>query len=402
MNILSVLTAYPPAIGGAQLHTHQIMRELAARHRVQVASFWGRRRTDWLLGTTLLAPLHPDSYSIDGIAVQQLALSLRQRLAALPWVAGYYGVKRAAIARLAAQLAPQLQRIMPDADVVHCARIGREPLAFAALEVARWRGVPFVLAPYHHPRWVGWNYRALHDLYRAADGVLVLTSVERDELAALGVRSERIFVVGAAPTLPPSADGARFRAAHAIPPDAPLVLFLGQKYRYKGWGLLLEAAPLVWQRHPAARFAFVGPPSPASTRAFARVRDPRIVELGAVSEGEKADALAACTAFCLPSSQESFGMVYLEAWALAKPVVALDIPALREVIDDGADGFRVPPGDAVALAERLSQLLADPALAARMGAAGQRKAQDRFTWPKVAAAVEAAIEQLRAPAAESQ
>jgi hypothetical protein len=99
-------------------------------------------------------------------------------------VASYYGAKRTAIARLAAQLAPQLLRIMPDPDVVHCARIGREPLAFAALQVARLCGVPFVLAPYHHPRWVGWNYRALHALYRAADGVLALTSVERDELVA--------------------------------------------------------------------------------------------------------------------------------------------------------------------------------------------------------------------------
>ncbi|MBC8074614.1 MAG: glycosyltransferase family 4 protein, partial [Chloroflexales bacterium] len=359
MNILAALTVYPPAIGGAQLHTHQIMRQLAAHHHVQVASFWSRRRTDWLLGTTLLAPLRPEAYSFEGIAVQQLTLGLRQRFVALPWVLGYYGVKYAAIAQLAAQLAPQLLRMMPAADIVHCARIGREPLAFAALGVARQRGVPFVLAPYHHPRWKGWNYRALHALYRAADGVLALTSVERDELVALGVRPERIFIVGAAPNLPPSADGMRFRAGHSIPPDAPFVLFLGQKYRYKGWSLLLDAAPRVWQHHPNAHFVFVGPRSGASKRAFVRVRDPHIIELDTVSEQEKADALASCTAFCLPSSQESFGMVYAEAWSYGRPVVALDIPALRAVIDDGVDGFRVPPGDATALAARLVALLSD-------------------------------------------
>jgi glycosyltransferase involved in cell wall biosynthesis len=398
VNILTALTVYPPAIGGAQLHTHQIMRRLGARHHVQVASFWSRRRTDWLLGTTLLAPLRPEAYEVDGVQVRQLGLSARQRLAAAPWVASYYGAKRTAIARLAAQLAPQLLRIMPDPDVVHCARIGREPLAFAALQVARLCGVPFVLAPYHHPRWVGWNYRALHALYRAADGVLALTSVERDELVALGVAAERIFVVGAAPNLPPTADGARFRSAQAIPDDAPMVLFVGQKYRYKGWQLLLDAAPRVWQQHPATRFVFVGPRSRSSQRAFANNRDARIIELGAVSEQEKADALHASTVFCLPSSQESFGMVYAEAWSYGRPVVSLDIPALRAVIDDGVDGFRVAPGDPALLAARLSLLLGDRERAARMGSAGQQKARARYSWDRVAAATEAAYDQLRAAA----
>ena len=68
-NILCTITSYPPAIGGAQSHTHELMRRLAQRHRVTVASFWDRNRTDWLLGTTLTAPLQPRSYTLDGVSV---------------------------------------------------------------------------------------------------------------------------------------------------------------------------------------------------------------------------------------------------------------------------------------------------------------------------------------------
>jgi glycosyltransferase involved in cell wall biosynthesis len=393
MNILAVLTAYPPAIGGAQIHTHQVLRLLARGHRVQVASFWERRRTDWLLGTTLMAPLRPRAYEQEGVPVRQIALTLPERLALWPWVLGYYALKPQAIRRIAALLAPQLDALLPVIDIVHCARIGREPLAYAALAVARARRVPFVLAPYHHPRWVGWNYGPLHELYRAADGVLALTGAEREQLAALGVRRERIFVVGAAPNVLPGADGGVFRRRHGLG-AGPLVLFIGQKYTYKGWGLLLEAAPAVWTRHPAARFVFIGPRSRASRRAFERQRDGRVLELDTVSEAEKAEALAACTLFCLPSSQESFGMVYAEAWSMGRPVIGLDIPALREVIDDGVDGFRAPPGDAGALADRILALLDDPARAAAMGAAGQQKVRARYTWERVAAATEAVYRAL--------
>jgi glycosyltransferase involved in cell wall biosynthesis len=159
--------------------------------------------------------------------------------------------------------------------------------------------------------------------------------------------------------------------------------------------MLLQSAPLVWQQHPTARFVFVGPPSSASQRAFAGSNEPRILELGAVSEQEKADALAACTIFCLPSSQESFGMVYAEAWQMGRPVVGLDIPALREVIDHEVNGLRIARPDAKELVSALIRLLDDPAWADSLGRAGRAKVQSSFSWKTVAEATEAAYEALR-------
>jgi glycosyltransferase involved in cell wall biosynthesis len=121
--------------------------------------------------------------------------------------------------------------------------------------------------------------------------------------------------------------------------------------------------------------------------------DPRIVEMDAVSLEEKTDALAGCDLLCVPSSQESFGGVYVEAWALGKPVIAVDTPATRELIDSGHDGLVVTQ-DSRSVAEAIARLLDDPAVAARMGSAGKEKVQQQFQWPIVAQRVAAVYQEL--------
>ncbi len=272
-------------------------------------------------------------------------------------------------------------------DLVHNGRIGREGLSFASLSLARKRGVPFVLTPVHHPRWGTWLHRHYQRLYRDADAVIALTEGERELIVRLGVDERRVFVTGMGPVLAESGDGERFRAAHQLG-DYPLVLFLGQKYAYKGVAALLEAAALVWRRCPEARFAFVGPRTRYSRRLFAGVDDRRIVELAPVDLQAKTDALAACQVLCVPSVQESFGGVYTEAWSLGKPVIGGDIAAVRSVIEDGQDGY-VTAQQAEPVAERLLWLLERPEAAQAMGARGRAKVAASFTWPRLAALTEA-------------
>lgn len=97
----------------------------------------------------------------------------------------------------------------------------------------------------------------------------------------------------------------------------------------------------------------------------------------------KTDALAACTLLCVPSTQESFGGVYTEAWSFAKPVIGCDIPAVAEVISQGVDGFLVPQ-ESQSIAETISQVLLANNLAASLGIAGQRKVEEKFTWQRLA------------------
>jgi glycosyltransferase involved in cell wall biosynthesis len=383
IRLLCTITAYPPSTGGAQLYLHHLLMH-SASVQPEVVSFWDRNRSDWLMGTTLCAAPHDLRYELDGVPVDRLGLGWAEKARAVPAVAGYYGATRRAAAALARPLLDRLRPRARRADVVHCVRVGREPLALASEAAAREAGRPFVFTPLHHPRWGGWRHRVYIDLYRRADRVIALTEAEKATLVDLGVRPDAIAVVGVGPIVAEQPDPAGFRSRHAV--EGPLVLFLGQHFRYKGFAALLAAAPRVWRRHPEVTFAFVGPPVGRSERAF-RDADPRVRRLGIVDLQVKTDALAACDVLCVPSTQESFGTVLTEAWSFGKPVVGGDCPATREVVDDGVDGLLVAQ-DADAIAERLTWLLDHGDDARRMGEAGRSKVEQQYAWPVLAGAIE--------------
>ncbi len=380
MNILYTLTAYPPSIGGAQLHAHFLAQELALRHDVQIASQWDSNRTDWLVGSTLRAPRRARDYMIDGISVHRIGLSMLEKARLAPWVLVYYPLMRIALPQLSACLERHLQGFAARADVIHNVRIGREALSYSSLGVARKCDVPFVLTPLHHPRWTGWRYRMFLELYTRADLVLALTNAEKAVLTSLGVPDERITVTGIGPVLAENADSASFLCRHGI--DGPMVLFLGQHYTYKGYRQVLEAATSVWKHVPETHFVFAGPPVGRSEECFKAIEDRRVHRLGKVSLQEKTDALAACALLCVPSMQESFGGVYTEAWNLSKPVIACDIPAVSEVVNDDINGYLVRQ-DRDEIADRIVYLLGNPQRAQAMGKAGRCKVEERYTWQRL-------------------
>ena len=391
MNLLYTITAYPPSIGGAQTCFHELARRLAHRHQLRVCAHWAQTRTDWLLGTTLLAPHEEGAYTLDGVPVHLISLSPAERWEALPLVMGYYAFQGAAITGIANKILDHLGQVAGSPDLIHNGRIGREGLSFASWRLARNLGVPFVLTPFHHPWWSGWLHRHYLDLYRQADALIALTESERETLIGLGVEPQRVFVTGMGPVLAETADAESFRRRHSL--QGPIVLFLGQKYRYKGVAALLAAAPAVWARFPDAAFLFIGPRTRYSRRLFAQHRDRRIVELDAVDLQCKTDALAASTVLCLPSTQESFGAVFPEAWSMGKPVIGGDSPAVRQVIHDGNDGYVVSQ-DPAAIAERIVYLLERPEIRQEMAARGQSKVQARYTWEHLARQTEAVYEAI--------
>lgn len=397
MKLLHTLTAYPPFIGGAQLHQHLLAQQLHEKHKVQAISFWDANRTDWLLGTTLKAHAAPRDYTLEDIAVHRLGFSWCDKLRMAPWLPLYYPLMSAALPPISQVIARHLTPFARTTDLIHNVRIGREGLTYASWQVARQQDIPFVFTPVHHPRWVGWRYRAYIDLYKQADAIIALTPSERQTLINLGVKDDKIHVTGVGPVLAERADGEAFRNRHQI--HGPMILFLGQHYPYKGYQQLLQASQQIWQHHPDTQLVFIGPPVKKSEAVFQEISDPRIHRLGTVSLQEKTDALAACDVLCLPSAQESFGGVYTEAWSFGKPVIGCKIPAVSDVIDDGVDGFLVAQ-DPEPIAERLRYLLEHPAAAKQMGLAGQQKVESRYSWPHLARLTEQAYRQLLSGSAE--
>jgi glycosyltransferase involved in cell wall biosynthesis len=385
-------TAYPPSIGGVQGYLADLCARLE-KFEAEVLTMWLERRTDWLLGSTLrLGPSAPE----DAKGVRRIGWSSSARMRMAPWVLGYYAMVPIAARRIAAAMVPELDRmIKPDHVLIHNHRIGREFLAMASLAVARRRGLPFILTPYHHPRWHGYRYSAWIDVYKSADAVLTLTAAEAEELRRLGVEPARLHVIGGAADDPMPADAERFRSKIGAG-TRPIVLFLGQLYEYKGVSKLLSAAQSLRANGTELELVFLGPETEFSRGLFANRKQAWVHVMGAVDNQTKWDAIEAATVVCVPSSQESFGRVYLEAWAKGKPVIGGRIPPVMEVVTDGQNGLLVAPGSVNHLESALELLLTDEKLARRLGEDGRQELGKRFTWKQVVGRVEAVYETLLA------
>ena len=199
----------------------------------------------------------------------------------------------------------------------------------------------------------------------------------------------------------------------------PLVVFVGRITRQKGLPHLLRAAVDI---DPAAQLVCIAS-SPDTPEIAVEVRELRdaaraggasivwIEEM--VERRELIQVLSHATVFVCPSVYEPFGLVNLEAMACEAAVVASAVGGIPEIVVEGETGFLVPcDPEAVAaepeaaarfeaaLAERINRLVGDPALAARLGAAGRQRVLDDFTWERVAErTLEVYREVLAAPAA---
>ena len=183
--------------------------------------------------------------------------------------------------------------------------------------------------------------------------------------------------------------GVRVTDYAVAPPAADLpaggaggrVLYVGRLSQLKGGLVLIEALALLGQTHPDADLVVVGDGEVRArmqARAQALGMEGRVHFLGFRSQGDVRAAMADADIFTLPSFAEGVPVVFMEAMASGKPVVATQIAGVSELVEDGVSGFVVPPGDVDALAERLGQLLDDTALRDRMGIAGQKQISAEF------------------------
>lgn len=271
-------------------------------------------------------------------------------------------------------------------DVVHAYDLAQPAAVQRAKELADRAGARFALTPASAPEcWPDLSAGAR--LCREADVVYVLTATEADRFSALGVDRDRLRHLPSAPDLVGTPDPAAFRARYV--PSGRSVLFVGRRVAAKGYATLLDAAPLVWASHPDVVFLFAGPyGESAAVEAFRAVTDPRIVDLGIVDDQLKHDAIAACDVFCLPTRADVFPLVFAEAWALGKPVVAGRFPGIADVVRDGVDGL-VTEHAAQAVAGRLRELLSDDARRLALGRAGRLRVRAEMSWERVAQAVDA-------------
>lgn len=165
------------------------------------------------------------------------------------------------------------------------------------------------------------------------------------------------------------------------------IVFLGRIGEKKGVFDLLKAFAIVASNYPASRLLLGGdgdlPGAVRLTEDLGLSGQVRL--LGWVSGEAKYELLSRASIFVLPSYNEGLPMSILEALAAGLPIVSTPVGGIPRAITSGLEGFLVNPGDIHALAERLIQLLADPDLRQRMGAAARKKAEATFAVDRVVA-----------------
>jgi len=388
MRVLYVVPRYWPSIGGAQLHTRELIHRIAAHHEVQVVTQFTSDAESFVQSAVNAYPGEYQDGNINVRRIGPIGIS-RRALQALAMVYGRFRPVNPVFAVILNRgILPQLEALIRQyrPHILHTVHIGLVYSSETAFLAAQRTGIPFIWTPLPHIEGGGWRGPRFRRLYCSADAVIAMTERERRWLIEQGAPANRVHVIPVGPLTYPQHDAATFRMIHNLG-EGPVVLFLGQKLLYKGYRQIVQAAPLVWQQFPETRFLFIGPRTAESERFFADITDKRIIELPAVDDFEKSSALAACDIFCMPSTQESLGVVYLEAWSLRKPVIAADIEIAREVIANGQDGLLVEQ-DPAAIAAAILRLLRDEALRKRMGEMGYQKVQSRYNWERLTEQVE--------------
>lgn len=234
-------------------------------------------------------------------------------------------------------------------------------------------------APLSAPQSAAWQ-RFEAGVCRGAEAVFTYSEFARRSVVEdYGCASESVWAIGAGANQQLSSPKDRRGGGRRA-------VFVGSPFDRKGGDVLMQAWPLIRERIPDAELLIAGPrrdPAPGFGHD--------VTWLGHITRAELHDVYSSADVFVMPSRFEPWGHVFVEAMGYGLPCVAADCCAMPELIEDGVTGRLVAPGDGEGLADALTDLLADPELAARMGRAGYERVVGELQWDHV---VERLLEHL--------
>src|SRR6266581_9774696 len=248
---------------------------------------------------------------------------------------------------------------------------------------ARRAGVPHLFTMHGGRYYAGRLQRriALRLAARASDSVVTVSKSLAHHLAQdLWIRPSRIATIPNGVRAPQPVVHSSLRDELRLGSTDQLVVAVGNLYPVKGHGYLLEALALLAPRYPSLHVAIAGRgdlEERLRDRARALQVSDRFHLLGLRSD--IGNVLAGANVFVLPSLSEGVPLALLEAMLAGRPVVASAVGEVPIVLDGGRAGLLVPAEDATALANALSTMLDNSALARRLAMAAQTRATERYT-----------------------
>ncbi len=227
---------------------------------------------------------------------------------------------------------------------------------------------------------------------KAADYYIANTEFEKIRLVNLGVNTSNIEVVGCGvePLEYQNGNRAIIRQKLNIADDEILIGFVGRQVPFKNIDMLIEAVQKAKLSNKKIKLLIAGAYSWYTKEIEEIIKvinktSPSIYLMTDISEEEKVNIFHAIDVFASASDSESFGIIFVEAWACKKPVIAANIGAIRSLVSDDVDGLLVAPKDVNMLRQAIVKLANDSELRERLGNNGYEKMIANYTWDVVTA-----------------
>jgi glycosyltransferase involved in cell wall biosynthesis len=233
---------------------------------------------------------------------------------------------------------------------------------------------------------------------KACDSYIANTEFERSQLIEYGVDGSKIITIGTGIALEDfvvNQDVVQsFKKLHAIEENDVVVGFIGRLVKGKGVTILLDAARRICNENKKVKLLLAGGTTeyvPEIKRIIEEEKLPFIL-IENFPEEQKSLLYNVLDIFVLASQSESFGVVFLEAWACQKPVIGARMGAIESLLSEGEDSLLFEPQNVNSLYVAIKDLIDNVEKRTRLGLNGYKKVERNFTWPVIVAKYRAAYQ----------
>jgi len=368
--ILLITDSYWPLLGGVENWVHALAADLANTHEVFIITHasgpkYGPR------SFCSPAPKTPAPDQDDfGNRIITLLPTAVKRIILLPLILWHLPLIRKFWAKgffdflfifYRAAFSSTLRALIKNADVAHSFSTGY--LGVLATRICVHDSIPLIHSPpVHFDKWG--DTPLLLKSYARADAIMCLSNAFKNEFLKRMPGAPCEIIVNPAPVKDQAG-----RTAPRPHEKVPFVLFLGRREEHKGAAMLAAAFTKI---NTKARLVFAGP-GPSLNAPNESIEDK-----GEVDERTKRRLLESCDVLCVPSRDESFGIVYVEAMMHGKPVIALKMAPINEIVIHNQTGLLVPGGREDLLTKALEELLSNKQLREKFGANGRKRYEEVF------------------------
>lgn len=396
MKILHVLQNYEPSKGGTQFLFKSISEVLTNQYHDEIIV----ATTDSLYDpySSTYERITPDYEVINGVHVFRFPY-IRWHLKLIKLIEKVFfklfGGRTSVFASLKkSPRSKPLTRFILDAevDLVCASSSGYKYMDYALIRSKAKKPKPFVFMGAIHfddERNLQLNNNTLSNI-KWSDKYIANTKYEKECLVKLGVQPEKINVIGCGVNVEHFSkyDKSEIRKVYGIDKQSFVIGYVGRFTPTKGIETLIKAIDRL--NLPDIILVLAGAHSPYIETLHSIIHanynhiSPRIKLILNFSEEDKPRIFSLMDVFVNTSFSESFGIVFLEAWASSLPVVGCDIGAIRSVVEDKVDGLLFEPGNDEQLSKHILRLFKSKELREKFARAGLKKVNKNYTWEKVA------------------